>query len=135
MKISILEIETLFQIWKLCWKSKFLSMFGVPIWEIETSILEIILRKSLLEMAVLILRVTTLILKISLGIKIDLKVQKSYNILEISVLSWVIKNFILIVKRCFQSFHFHLSTWEERIQFFVLEIRTWFYFYNNCLGS
>ena len=68
-------------------------------------------------------------------LKFDLKVQKSYNILEITVLSWVIKNFILIVKKCFQSFHFHLSTWEERIQFFVLEIRTWFYFYNNCLGS
>ena len=29
-------------------------MFGVPIEEIETSILEIILRKSLLEMAILI---------------------------------------------------------------------------------
>ena len=68
-------------------------------------------------------------------LKFDLKVQKSYNILEITVLFWVIKNFILIVKKCFQSFHFHLSTWEERIQFFVLEIRTWFYFYNNCLGS
>ena len=68
MKISILEIETLFQISKLCWKiSKFLSTFGVPIEEIETSILEIILRKSLLEMAILILGVKTLILKISLG--------------------------------------------------------------------
>ena len=67
MKISILEIETLFQISKLCWKSKFLSTFGVPIEEIETSILEIILRKSLLEMTILILGVKTLILKISLG--------------------------------------------------------------------
>ena len=67
MKISILEIETLFQISKLCWKSKFLSMFGVPIEEIETSILEISLRKSLLEMEILILGVKTLILKISLG--------------------------------------------------------------------
>lgn len=42
-------------------------MFGVPIEEIETSILEIILRKSLLGMAILILGVKTLILKISLG--------------------------------------------------------------------
>ena len=37
-------------------------------------------------------------------LKFDLKVQKSYNILEITVLFWVIKNFILIVKKCFQSF-------------------------------
>ena len=132
MKTPILEIETLFQ--RSCWKSKFLSMFGVPIWEIETSILEILLRKSLLEMSVLILGVKTLILNISLGNE-NLIWKFKMLILEITILSWVIKNFILIVKRWFQSFHIRLLTREERIQSFVLEIRTWFYFYNNCLGS
>ena len=36
-------------------------------WEIETSILDIILRKPLLEMSILIVGVRSLILKISLG--------------------------------------------------------------------
>ena len=57
------------------------------------------------------------------------------DVSAITILSWVIKNFILMVKRWFQRFHFHLLTREERIQFFVLEIKTWFYFYNYCLGS
>ena len=135
MKISILEIETLFQISKLCWKSKFLSTFGVPIEEIETYFGNHFEKVPVGDGNLDFRSQNSHFENFSGKLKFDLKVQKSYNILEITVLSWVIKNFILIVKKCFQSFHFHLSTWEERIQFFVLEIRTWFYFYNNCLGS
>ena len=51
----------------------------MPIGEIETSILEIILRKSLLEMSILIVGVKSLIFEnFSWKLKFDFKVQKSY---------------------------------------------------------
>ena len=48
-------------------------------------------------------------------LKFDLKVQNAY-FGNHSLVKWVIKNFILIVKRWFQSFHFRLLTLVESYQ-------------------
>ena len=48
-------------------------------------------------------------------LKFDLKVQNAY-FGNHSLVKWVIKNFILIVKRWFQSFHFCLLTLAESYQ-------------------